>query len=168
MKRILILAALLCAAVLTGCGAPASEPETAPQPAAPPEAQTQPEEPTGEEVTNMIKLTVADRTIHAELADTPAARELAVLLRNGPIVMPASNYGGFEKVCTLGTELPTDDVEITTQAGDIMLYRGSQIVIFYDSNSWAYTRLARVAAEDIPYLEEILSGSESEVTIELA
>lgn len=115
----------------------------------------------------MIHLTVGDHTILAELADNAAAEELAALLQSGPITMSAYNYGDFEKVCALGTRLTANDVQTTTGAGDIMLYSGNQIVIFYGSNSWAYTRLAKVREEEIPHLREILSGPEDTVTIAL-
>lgn len=117
---------------------------------------------------NKIKLTVGSDVIMAELADNDSAKELAELLQNGPITMPASNHGGFEKICELGTNLTSNDTQITTEIGDIMLYRGNQIAIFYDSNRWAYTRLAKVVEEDIDSLEKILSGEESTVVIELA
>lgn len=116
----------------------------------------------------MIQLTIGENTILAVLADNQAARELAELLKSGPITMSAYNYGGFEKVCSLGTRLTVNDVQTTTQAGDIMLYSSDQIVIFYGSNSWAYTSLARVRQEDIPHLQAILSGAEDMVTIALA
>jgi len=121
-----------------------------------------------EETTDMVKITVGNYSFYAKLEDNASANELRELLQKGPITMSASNYGGFEKVCSLGTRLTSNDMQTTTQAGDIMLYSSSQIVIFYGSNSWAYTRLARVVDEDIPSLRDILSGSETEVIIELA
>lgn len=125
------------------------------------------EENTEEEVSDMITLTIGVYTIHAELADTAAARELKELLKKDSITMSASNYGGFEKVCSLGHRLTKKDVQTTTQAGDIMLYSGNQVVIFYGSNSWAYTRLGRVVEDEIAELETILSGSETEVLLSL-
>lgn len=122
---------------------------------------------TEKDTSTMIKVTVGSHTFLAELEDTTCAKELEELLQNGPITMSASNYGGFEKVCSLGTRLTSEDVQITTQPGDIMLYSSDQIVIFYGTNSWAYTRLAKVADEDIENLEMILSGNETEVIIEL-
>lgn len=116
----------------------------------------------------MLQLTIGENTILAELTDNAASRELAALLQSGPITMSASTYGGFEKVCALGTRLTSDDVQTTTQPGDIMLYSSSQVVIFYGSNSWAYTRLAKVVEKDIPRLRDILSGGETEVVLELA
>ena len=121
--------------------------------------------------TDMIRLTVGNHIITAELSDTTAARALAELLSHGPIRMTASNFGGFEKVCELGTRLTSDDIQTVTQPGDIMLYSGDKIVIFYGSNTWAYTRLGRVVSvdgNDISGLREALSGKESEIVIELA
>ncbi len=83
------------------------------------------------------------------------------------MTISASNYGGFEKVCSLGTELPRNDSQTTTHAGDICLYNGSQIVIFYGSNSWAYTRLGRVSDADETELETVLGGEETEITLSL-
>lgn len=123
---------------------------------------------TEQEKTDMIKFTVGNNSFLAKLEDNPSANELRELLQSGSVAMSASNYGGFEKVCSLGTRLTSNDVQTTTQAGDIMLYSGSQIVIFYGSNSWAYTRLAKVADEDVSRLKDILSGGETEVVIELA
>ncbi len=123
---------------------------------------------TEQEATEMIQFTVGDHSFLATLEDNASANELRELLQSGPVTMSASNYGGFEKVCSLGTALPSNDVQTTTQAGDIMLYNSNRIVIFYGSNSWAYTRLARVVDEDIPGLRDILSGSETEVTVERA
>lgn len=125
------------------------------------------EENTEEEESNMITLTIGDYTIHAELADTAAARELRELLKKGSVTMSASNYGGFEKVCSLGHRLTAEDVQTTTQAGDIMLYSGNQVVIFYGSNRWAYTRLGWVVEDEITELDTILSGSETEVLLSL-
>ena len=117
---------------------------------------------------NRIKLTIGSNVITAELAGNASAKELAERLQDGPITMPASNYGGFEKVCRLGAGLTRDDKQVTAKAGDIMLYNGNQVVIFYGSNSWAYTRLATVVDDDMGRLKEVLSGDEAAVVIELA
>lgn len=117
---------------------------------------------------NKIKLTIGSNEIMAELADNDSAKELAELLQDGPITMSASNHGGVEKICKLGTSLTNNDTQIKTETGDIMLYNSNQIVIFYNSNSCAYTRLAKVVEEDMDSLEEVLSGEESTVVIELA
>lgn len=182
MRR--IVCALLLLLCLAGCApaqpaevstAPESEPaasaeqtEPAKTQAVPAETQAEPSVQTEQEDEDMIQIAIGEYVIYAQLAENDAARELAALLKDGPIAMPAYNYGGFEKVCALGTSLTSHDVQTTTQPGDIMLYSDDQIVIFYGSNSWAYTRLAKVAQEDIPQLRDALSGDEDTVTIALA
>lgn len=142
------------------------QPSEQPQPVLPETSESELQRE--EETTDMIRFTVGESTFFAKLENNASAKELKELLKNGPITMSASNYGGFEKVCSLGTRLTSNDVQTTTQAGDIMLYSSNQIVIFYGSNSWAYTRLAKVVDDNIQNLKTILSGSDSEVVIELA
>lgn len=121
-----------------------------------------------QEIKNMqIEIQIGDAVMTGELVDNIATEELIELLEGGEIVMSASNYGGFEKVCRIGQSISSDDTQITTKPGDIMLYSGNQIVIFYDSNSWAYTPLGHIDA-DAEELEEFLSGDEDEVIIRLS
>lgn len=118
------------------------------------------------EMGTIVEVRVGDNTLDMILEENESTEELTKLLENGDIVMSASNYGGFEKVCKLGTSITSNDEQITTESGDVMLYQGNQIVIFYDSNSWAYTRIGRIEApQDI--LENVLSGNDSEVTLHL-
>ena len=74
-------------------------------------------------------------------------------------------YGGFEQVGSIGTNLPRDDVQIVTGAGDIVLYAGNQIVIFYGANSWAYTRLGRVTDQSEAEMKDLLGGGDVTVTL---
>ena len=86
------------------------------------------------------------------------------LVGEAPITIQMSMYGGFEQVGPIGTSLPRTDVQITTETGDIVLYSGNQIVVFYGSNAWAYTRLGHVdlsAAE----MSELLSHGDVTVTL---
>ncbi len=76
-----------------------------------------------------------------------------------------SDYSGFEKVGALGTSLPSENSQTTTQAGDIVLYQGNQIVMFYGSNSWSYTRLGHI--EDPTGWEEALGSGDVTVTFSL-
>jgi len=122
---------------------------------------------TQQETTNDIYIKVGDSTLTAVLENNESAEALKELLTEKPLTIYASNYGGFEKVCFLGTELPRNDSQTTTGAGDICLYNGNQIVIFYGSNSWSYTRLGKVSNMDKSQLEEILSSEETEITLSL-
>ena len=76
-----------------------------------------------------------------------------------------SMYGGFEQVGSIGQALPRDDAQTTTSAGDIVLYSGSQIVVFYGSNSWSYTRLGRIVDKTSEELAALLGNGDVIVTI---
>ena len=89
-------------------------------------------------------ITVGGETFAATFADNAGAQALSELLAEGPITIQMNDYAGFEKVGALGQSLPTSNRQTTTQAGDIMLYQGNQIVLFYGSNSWSYTPLGRI------------------------
>ena len=84
------------------------------------------------------------RRFAARLEENDAARAFAEMLRGAPLSVRMSDYGGFEKVGSLGRALPAADRRMATSAGDIVLYNRSQIVAFYGSNTWSYTRLAKV------------------------
>ena len=94
----------------------------------------------------------------------PAA--LADMLRSEPLTIEMSDYAGFEKVGSLGTRLPASNAQTTTSSGDIVLYNGSQIVIFYGSNSWSYTRLGRI--DDLDGWADALGSGDVTVTFSLA
>ena len=85
-------------------------------------------------------------TLTATLADNSSAMAFYQLLKKGPLTVDMHDYGSFEKVGSLGTTLPRNDTQITTTAGDIILYQGNQITIYYDTNSWNFTRLGKVVS----------------------
>ena len=76
--------------------------------------------------------------------DNETVSELLAVVRNGTIEVSASRYGGFEQVGSLPQSFSRSDVQMTTQPGDIVLYSGNQLVIFFGSNSWSYTRLGHI------------------------
>ncbi len=82
----------------------------------------------------------------ATLVDNSSATAFYELLKKGPLTVDMHDYGSFEKVGSLGTSLPRNDTQITTTAGDIILYQGNQITIYYDTNSWNFTRLGKVVS----------------------
>ena len=93
----------------------------------------------------------------ATLEQNTAVDSLVEMLRDGPLTLELSDYSGFEKVGPLGTSLPTSNQQTTTQAGDI--------VMFYGSNSWSYTRLGRI--DDLTGWEETLGSGDVTVTFSL-
>ena len=78
-----------------------------------------------------------------------------------------SMYGGFEQVGPVGTRLPSSDAQTRTSAGDIVLYSSSQIVVFYGSNSWAYTRLGHITDQDPAGMAALLGNGDVKITISM-
>lgn len=122
-----------------GSSAPVEQP-----PESEPEPQKPADEPTETEAEMKLNVQVGDHLFEATLEDNAAVDALIEMMREAPIVISMRDYSGFEKVGSLGASLPASDRQTTTQAGDIVLYTGNQIVMFYGSNSWSYTRLGRI------------------------
>lgn len=99
--------------------------------------------------------------------DNESVRELKKMAGDKDISIAMSGYGGFEQVGSLGTSITRNDVQMTTSSGDIVLYSGSNIVIFYGSNSWSYTKLGKVINKSDEELTELLSGSDIIMTLKL-
>ena len=74
-------------------------------------------------------------------------------------------YGGFEQVGSIGTSLPRSDKQTTTEAGDIVLYSGNQIVVFYGFNSWAYTRLGHISDQSAADMTALLGQGDVTITL---
>ena len=98
----------------------------------------------------------------ATLEENSAVDALVEMMEEAPVTIQMSDYAGFEKVGLLGTTLPTSNHQTITQAGDIILYQGNQIVIFYGSNSWSYTRLGRI--DDLTGWADALGSGDVTVT----
>jgi diketogulonate reductase-like aldo/keto reductase len=120
-----------------------------------------------EEVAAMdeLCLSVGDKRLSVEWEDNESVDALKDLVGYG-MNINMSMYGGFEQVGSIGTSLPRNDSQTTTSPGDIVLYSGNQIVIFYGSNSWAYTRLGKITGLDEKELEDTFGNGD--VTISLS
>ena len=94
---------------------------------------------------------------------TAALQELAT----GGVTIQMSMYGGFEQVGSIGRTRPRNDTQTTTEAGDIVLYSGNQIVVFYGSNSWAYTRLGHITDKTASEMRELLGNGDVTITINM-
>lgn len=114
-----------------------------------------------------LHITVNGTTLAAALADNSSARALAALLADGPRTIEMSDYGSTEKVGPLGQSLPANNEQITTQAGDLILYQGNSFVIYYAPNSWNLTRLGRINDVSAAQLRRILGGGDVSVTLSL-
>lgn len=112
-----------------------------------------------------LKLEIKDYEFNVTLEENDASHELVEMARNEQITINFEDYGGFEKVGPLGRSLTTDNTRITTKPGDIVLYQGNQIVMFYGSNTWSYTMLGHV--DDLTYWEEALGDDDVVATFTL-
>ncbi|MBQ8161707.1 MAG: hypothetical protein IJ083_13305 [Clostridia bacterium] len=112
-----------------------------------------------------LKLWIGNTEVQVEWEDNAAVEALTALARNGGHTVSMSRYGGFEQVGHLGQNLPREDEQTTTAAGDIVLYSGDQIVIFYGTNAWAYTRLGHITDRTPEEMRELLGGGDVTVTL---
>jgi hypothetical protein len=115
-----------------------------------------------------IKITVSGKTVSVLIEDNKATKALVAALRESPITYEADDYGGFEKVGSLGRSLPTSNNQITTQAGDVILYNGNQIVLFYGSNSWSYTRIGKMEYGSLDELKSFLKAGQGIINVTLS
>ena len=120
-----------------------------------------------EEIAKMY-LTINGNRIEVTLAKNSSVDALVEILKKGDVTYTANDYGGFEKVGSLGHTLPTNNSQITTQAGDVILYSGNQIVLFYGSNSWSYTRLGRINGYSVSELKALLGAGKGAVQVTIS
>ena len=112
-----------------------------------------------------LHLSINDTEVTVDWEDSESVAALTELVSSEPLTVQMSMYGDFEQVGSLGTALPRNDSQTTTQAGDIVLYSGNQIVIFYGSNSWAYTRLGRITDQSAAEMADLLGNGDVTVTL---
>lgn len=115
----------------------------------------------------MIYAYVGDETLIIKPEENSSAEAFIELLKQGDITVSMHDYGGFEKVGSLGASLPTNDERITTEPGDVILYQGNQITIYYDTNTWSFTRLGKVQGMTTEQICEVLGDSDPTVVFSL-
>ena len=131
----------------------------------------QPDQPKQETDTTMpetIKITVSGKTLPVKIEDNEATKALVAVLSEASITYEARDYGGFEKVGSLGLTLPANNSKITTQPGDVILYNSNQIVQFYGSNTWSYTRIGKMQYESLDELKSFLKAGEGNISVTLS
>ena len=122
------------------------------------------EKPAAEKI---LTMKIGDKDAAVEWEDNESVAALRDLVSESPLTIQMSMYGGVEQVGPLGASLPRNDVQTTTSAGDIVLYSGNQIVVFYGSNSWAYTRLGHITGKDAAEMTDLLGNGNVTITISL-
>lgn len=176
-KRVsaIVLSFILTLALAACGGARTADASVMPQNASREESET--ESPTADSETaesSETKNTDTEKTLRLKINGTEVAVEwednesvsaLIDLVSSEGLTVQMSAYGGFEQVGSLGQSLPRNDVQTTTDAGDIVLYSGNQIVVFYGSNSWAYTRLGRISDRSTADMAALLGNGNVTLTI---
>ena len=114
-----------------------------------------------------MQLKIGETDVAVEWENNASVKALRALCADTPLTIRMSMYGGFEQVGSIGQNLPRNDSQTTTQAGDIVLYSGDQIVVFYGSNAWSYTRLGHISDKSAEKMAELLGNGDVRITIEL-
>lgn len=117
--------------------------------------------------TAVLAIEVGDQKLYANLEDNPSAEAFTKKLQQEILTMELHDYGGFEKVGDLPWELPRSDEQITTEPGDIILYQGNQLSIYYDENTWSLTRIAKIGNASKDKLLSALGNGDVSVTMYL-
>ena len=112
-----------------------------------------------------LKMTIGSTSVSVKWEDNESVNYLKELCRDQPVIISMSMYGGFEQVGSIGSDIPRNDVQTTTMSGDIVLYSGNQLVVFYGSNSWAYTRLGHITDKTPQEMTELLSDGDVTITL---
>jgi len=116
---------------------------------------------------NSMNIRIGDTILTATLVDNSSVAALKKVLAKASITVEMRDYGNMEKVGSLGQNLPRNDEPITTEAGDIILYQGNALVIYYAPNSWTFTRLGKINNVTPKELKDILGSGNVSVTLSL-
>lgn len=118
------------------------------------------------DIREKINVEINGKVLSATLTDNSSVKALLEKLKEGPLTIAMQDYGNMEKVGNLGFTLPKNDESITTEAGDIILYQGTSLVIYYEKNNWVLTRIGKL--DDITQEELISLLGTQNVTIKLS
>ncbi len=119
-----------------------------------------------EESEMRLNIQAGEHLLTATLAQNSSAEALVEMLSEGTVTIQMSDYANMEKVGSLPDSLPGNDEQISTEAGDLILYQGNSFVIYYDTNSWNLTRLGKINDMNQQELKEILG--DGDITVELS
>ena len=129
--------------------------------------KTNPTTAPNQQANKRLMLKIGDKKVDVSWEENESVGALMDMCKDSPLEIQMSMYGGFEQVGSLGTNLPRNDSQTTTSSGDIVLYSGNQIVVFYGSNSWSYTRLGHITDPDHEGMTELLSNGDVTITISM-
>lgn len=114
-----------------------------------------------------LTMRIGDTPVTVVWENNASVDALKALVQDKPLTIQMSMYDGFEQVGSIGTSLPRNDVRITTNSGDIVLYSGNQMVVFYGSNTWAYTKLGHITDKTAQEMKTLLSNGNVTITLSM-
>ena len=114
-----------------------------------------------------LKIQVEDKVLTASLEKNSSVEALTEMLREGPLTISMSDYAGMEKVGPIGKRLPTNDKPIHAKPCDLILYLGNSFVIYYEPNSWNFTKQGRIEGVSQKELKKILGRGDVTITLKL-
>ena len=117
---------------------------------------------------NTMNITINGKTVSCQLVDNSSTRALLAQLEKGDITYEADDYGNFEKVGNIGFSLPQNNESITTTAGDVILYQGNNICLYYDTNAWTFTRLGKIEGLSKDEIKTFLNTGGGSVKVTLS
>ena len=130
-------------------------------------SKTESSDKSGMKAAEKMKMFINGEPVNVDWENNQAVDALRNMAEKGDVIIQMSMYGGFEQVGSIGQSLPRNDKQTTTSSGDIVLYSGNQMVVFYGSNSWSYTRLGHISDKDEAGMTELLSNGDVTITISM-
>ena len=174
MKKIILSILIICVLLIAvGCPGRADieqdfgNPSDTEQPNAPTEP-TSPTEPSQDKEITKMYITINGNKLEVTLAKNSSVAALVELLKQGDIAYTANDYGDFEKVGSIGHTLPRNDTQISTEAGDVILYQGNQLCLYYGNNSWNFTRIGKIEGYSASELRTLLGAGQGSVEITIS
>ena len=163
IKRLLsVFIASMLLLTLFGCQ---SQPSSSANSTTAPDKTTSDSFPTEAITEQLLKIEVNGNTFYADFEDNSSAKALKEKLQAGTLTLEMEDYGGFEKVGDLPFSLPTNDENITTSTGDVVLYQGNKLTIYYDTNTWSFTKVAKIRNADSSLKSKL---GEGQVTVKIS
>jgi len=164
MKRILSIAIMMASTIMSvaACGSEDNNEAAAKEAAAEENIQS------NQQNSYTMNITVNGKTLKATMVANSSTEALKELLEEGDITYSAHDYGNFEKVGDIGHTLPQNNEEITTEPGDIILYQGNNICLYYDTNEWNFTRLGKINNVTQSELKSFLNAGGGNITVTLS
>lgn len=118
-----------------------------------------------QEVVTKMYVTINGNKLEVTLAENSSVDALVEILKQGDITYTADDYGGFEKVGDIGHTLPQNNTQITTEAGDVILYQGCNICLYYGANSWNFTRIGKISGHSASEIRSLLGAGNGSIQV---